>query len=125
MFNIDTYRSKKQILEELRVASSRAIEDGNVAHMTVTFAVLLVKLSDDVEYAARKVIRLTRMLFWLSILFTIVILPPLIQELYEFFLENTFYFEMPELPDMPDFSEYFSSFWRWFSEFWNDIWRQR
>ena len=125
MSNIDTYRSKKQILEELRVASSRAIEDGNVAHMTVTFAVLLVKLSDEVEYATRKVIRLTRMLFWLSILFAIVILPPLIQELYEFFLENTFYFEMPELPDMPDFSAYFSSFWRWFSEFWNDIWHQR
>src|SRR4051794_32021692 len=46
MHNIDPYRSKKQILEELQVAALRAAEDGNIAHMTLTFAVLLVKLSD-------------------------------------------------------------------------------
>jgi hypothetical protein len=84
LYNIDTYRSTKQILEELRVASSQAIEDGNVAHMAVTFAVLLVKISEEQAYATRKIIRLTRVLFWLTLIIMIILLPPLIQELYSY-----------------------------------------
>src|SRR4051812_37654730 len=63
MQSIDLHRSPQQLLEELRVASSRAIEDRNPAHMTVTFAVLLVKLSEQAEYATRRLVRLTWALF--------------------------------------------------------------
>ena len=63
LYNIDTYRSTKQILEELRVASSQAIEDGNIAHMAVIFAVLLVKISEEQAYSIRRIIRLARVLF--------------------------------------------------------------
>src|SRR3954468_10669204 len=103
MHNIDTYRSKKQILEELQVAASRAAEDGNIAHMTLTFAVLLVKLSDQAEEATRNIVQLRRTLLLLVILLMIIVLPPLIKELYEFFTENTFAWMGPSLPD---FSEY-------------------
>jgi hypothetical protein len=124
MHNIDTYRSKKQILEELQAAASRAAEDGNIAHMTLTFAVLLVKLSDE---STRNIIRLRRILFWLVILLIIIILPPVIRELYEFFTENTFSWKGPSMPDFPG---YFSRFWSWLLDLWNslkdwffDIWK--
>ena len=82
MQSIDLHRSPQQLLEELRVASSRAIEDRNPAHMTVTFAVLLVKLSEQADYATRRLVRLTWALFWLIVVLMIVVLPPLIEELY-------------------------------------------
>src|SRR3954471_6107573 len=82
MQSIDLHRSSKQLLEELRVASSRAIEDRNPAHMTVTFAVLLVKLSEQADYATRRLVRLTWALFWLIVVLMVVVLPPLIEELY-------------------------------------------
>ena len=64
LYNIDTYRSTKQILEELRVASSQAIEDSNVAHMAVIFAVLLIKISEEQAYSTRKIIRLQSALIY-------------------------------------------------------------
>ena len=82
MQSIDLHRSPQQLLDELRVASSRAIEDRNPAHMTVTFAVLLVKLSEQADYATRRFVRLTWALFWLSVVLMIVVLPPLVAELY-------------------------------------------
>jgi hypothetical protein len=82
MQSIDLHRSSQQLLEELRVASSRAIEDRNPAHMTVTFAVLLVKLSEQADYATRRLVRLTWVLFWLIVVLMIVVLPPLVEELY-------------------------------------------
>ena len=82
MQSIDLHRSPQQLLEELRVASSRAIEDRNPAHMTVTFAVLLVKLSEQAEYATRRLVRLTWALFWLIVVLMIIVLPPLVEELY-------------------------------------------
>ena len=82
MQSIDLHRSPKQLLDELRVASSRAIEDRNPAHMTVTFAVLLVKLSEQADYATRRLVRLTWTLFWLIVVLMIVVLPPLVEELY-------------------------------------------
>ena len=82
MQSIDLHRSPQQLLDELRVASSRAIEDRNPAHMTVTFAVLLVKLSEQADYATRRLVRLTWALFWLIVVLMIVVLPPLVEELY-------------------------------------------
>ena len=82
MQSIDLHRSSQQILEELRAASSRAIEDRNPAHMTVTFAVLLVKLSEQADYATRRLVRLTWALFWLIVVLMIIVLPPLVEELY-------------------------------------------
>jgi len=82
MQSIDLHRSSQQLLEDLRVASSRAIEDRNPAHMTVTFAVLLVKLSEQADYATRRLVRLTWALFWLIVVLMIVVLPPLVEELY-------------------------------------------
>jgi len=82
MQSIDLHRSPQQLLDELRVASSRAIEDRNPAHMTVTFAVLLVKLSEQADYATRRLVRLTWALFWLIIVLMIIVLPPLVEELY-------------------------------------------
>ena len=82
MQSIDLHRSPQELLEELRVASSRAIEDRNPAHMTVTFAVLLVKLSEQADYATRRLVRLTWALFWLIVVLMIVVLPPVIEELY-------------------------------------------
>ena len=82
MQSIDLHRSPQELLEELRVASSRAIEDRNPAHMTVTFAVLLVKLSEQADYATRRLVRLTWALFWLIVVLMIVVLPPLVEELY-------------------------------------------
>ena len=82
MQSIDLHRSPKQLLDELRVASSRAIEDRNPAHMTVTFAVLLVKLSEQADYATRRLVRLTWALFWLIVVLMIIVLPPLVEELY-------------------------------------------
>jgi hypothetical protein len=83
MQNIDIHRSPTQLLEELRVASSRAIEDRNPAHMTVTFAVLLVKLSEQVDAATRRIVWLTWVLFLLTVVLVIAVLPPAIQEAYE------------------------------------------
>ena len=82
MQSIDLHRSPQQLLDELRVASSRAIEDRNPAHMTVTFAVLLVKLSEQADYATRRLVRLTWALFWLIVVLMIIVLPPLVEELY-------------------------------------------
>jgi len=82
MQSVDLHRSPQQLLEELRVASSRAIEDRNPAHMTVTFAVLLVKLSEQADYATRRLVRLTWALFWLIVVLMIIVLPPLVEELY-------------------------------------------
>ena len=82
MQSVDLHRSPQQLLEELRVASSRAIEDRNPAHMTVTFAVLLVKLSEQADYAMRRLVRLTWALFWLIVVLMIIVLPPLVEELY-------------------------------------------
>ena len=82
MQSIDLHRSPQELLEELRVASSRAIEDRNPAHMTVTFAVLLVKLSEQADYAMRRLVRLTWALFWLIVVLMIIVLPPLVEELY-------------------------------------------
>ena len=82
MQSIDLHRSPQELLEELRVASSRAIEDRNPAHMTVTFAVLLVKLSEQADYATRRLVRLTWALFWLIVVLMIIVLPPLVEELY-------------------------------------------
>jgi len=82
MQSVDLHRSPQQLLEELRVASSRAIEDRNPAHMTVTFAVLLVKLSEQADYATRRLVRLTWALFWLIVVLMIVVLPHLVEELY-------------------------------------------
>ena len=82
MQSIDLHGSPRQLLDELRVASSRAIEDRNPAHMTVTFAVLLVKLSEQADYATRRLVRLTWALFWLIVVLMIIVLPPLVEELY-------------------------------------------
>jgi len=83
MQSIDIHRSHRQLLEELRVASSRAIEDQNPAYMTVTFAVRLVKLSEQADVATRRVVRLTWVLVFLTIVLTIAVLPPAIQAAYE------------------------------------------
>jgi hypothetical protein len=87
MQSIDLHRSSRQLLEELRVASSRAIEDRNPAHMTVTFAVLLVKLSEQADGATRRIVRLTWVLFWLTVILMIIVLPPVIQETYRWFYD--------------------------------------
>src|SRR3954447_7686384 len=106
MHNIDTYRSKKQILEELQVAATRASQDHDISHMTLAFAVLLVKLSDQAEEATKNLIWLRRLLFLLVILLTIMILPPIIRWSYEFVTENTSTWTGPNLPD-------FSGIWDW------------
>jgi hypothetical protein len=85
MQSIDIHRSHRQLLEELRVASSRAIEDQNPAYMTVTFAVLLVKLSEQADIATRRIVRLTWVLVLLTIVLIIAVLPPAIQGVYEWF----------------------------------------
>jgi hypothetical protein len=124
MHNIDTHRSKRQILEELQVAATRASEDHDISHMTLIFAVLLVKLSDQAEQATRNLIWLRRLLFLLVILLTIMILPPIIQVLYGFLTENTFTWTGPNPPD-------FSRFWSWSGDLWaqfrdwvSDLWKE-
>ena len=125
LYNIDTYRSTKQILEELRVASSQAIEDGNVAHMAVTFAVLLVKISEEQAYATKKIIRLARVLFWLTLIIMIILLPPLIQELYEFYSENTFHLDMPDFSGSWDWlAGLLNAIVNWFGETWDSLWQE-
>ena len=124
MHNIDPYRSKKQILEELQVAASRAAEDGNIAHMTLTFAVLLVKLSDQAEEATRNLIWLRRLLFLLVILLAIMILPPVIQELYEFLTENTFTWTGPSLPDVSGIWDWLGNLWAQFRDWVSDLWKE-
>ena len=86
--------------------------------MTLTFAVLLVKLSDQAEEVTRNIVRLRRILFWLVILLMIMILPPLLRELYGFFIENTFTWIGGS---WPDFSEYVSRFWNWLLDLWNSL----
>jgi hypothetical protein len=78
--SIDIHRSHRQLLEELRVASSRAIEDGNPSHMTVTFAVLLVKLSEQADAATRRIARLTWVIFFLTVILAVFVLPPVIDD---------------------------------------------
>jgi hypothetical protein len=85
MISINLHRSSRQLLEELRVASSRAIEDKNPAHMTVTFAVLLVKLSEQADAATRRLVWLTWVVFLLTVVLAIAVLPPIIRDIYEWF----------------------------------------
>ena len=87
MQNIDTHRSPTQLLEELRVASSRAIEDRNPAHMTVTFAVLLVKLSEQADTATRRIVRLTWVIFFLTVLLAIIVLLAVVEQASEWLLD--------------------------------------
>jgi hypothetical protein len=74
MRNIDFRRSPTQILEEIRVAAT----DPDPAHLTVAFAVLLVRLSEQANATTRKLVRLTWVLFWLIVLLLLLVLPPIV-----------------------------------------------
>jgi nitrogen fixation/metabolism regulation signal transduction histidine kinase len=74
MRNIDTYRSTRQILEEIEVAST----DPNPNHVILPFSVLLVKLSEQENAATRKLVRLTWALFLLILLLLLAVFPPLV-----------------------------------------------
>lgn len=74
MRSVDTHRSAKDILEEIRVAST----DPNPNHVILPFSVLLVKLSDEENAATRKLVRLTWALFLLLLLLLLIALPPIL-----------------------------------------------
>ena len=74
MRNIDFRRSPQEILEEIRVAAT----DPDPAHLTVAFAVLLVRLSEQANATTRKLVRLTWVLFWLIVLLLVLVLPPIV-----------------------------------------------
>lgn len=79
MRNINTHRSAKDILEEIRVAST----DPNPNHVILPFSVLLVKLSEQENAATRKLVRLTWALFLLLLFLVLIVLPPLLLPWFE------------------------------------------
>jgi hypothetical protein len=127
--NIDTYRSKKQILEELQVAASQASEQGDISHLTLTFSVLLVKLSDEADTVTRNLIAVKRLLFVLIILLMIMVLPPIIQSVYAFVTENSFIRTGPTLPDFSGLSDWLRDLWQdirdWILNLWRGIGRDQ
>ena len=122
-YDINPYRSKRQLLEELRVAASRASEDGDISHMTLTFAVLLVKVSDEVYVTTRNIIWLKRLVFILVILLAIMVLPPVIKELYEFISENSFTWAGPKLPDLSRIGDWLKDLGTQLSDWFRDLWK--
>ena len=91
--------------------------------MTLTFAVLLVKISDEVYVTTRNIIWLKRLLFILVISLMIMVLPPVTKELYEFISENSFTWAGPKLPDLSRIGDWLKDLGTQLSDWFRDLWK--
>lgn len=71
-FNADPSRSKRELLAEIKSEAETGLRHGYVGFVVPAFAALLVKLSEEADATAQRVVRLTRWLIFLTIVLAIL-----------------------------------------------------
>jgi hypothetical protein len=72
MYSVDTARTKAELLQAIRASSITGFNSRYPGFVMPSFAALLVKLSEEADSTAQRVVRLTRWLIGLTIVLAVL-----------------------------------------------------